>query len=269
MRVEGKVAIVTGAGLGIGKAIALTLAKEGADVVVADVDLQSAEKVVDEVKSMGRKGLAVKVDVSKKEDVDQMVKKTLDAFKRIDILVNNAGTEKIAPSIELSEADWDRVIDVNLKGEFLCSQAVGREMIKQKRGKIINIASTAGYRAMPGMAAYSASKSGVQQLTKVLAIEWARYNINVNSVSPGFTMTPMVETIFRENPEFLKDRVKAIPIQRANEPEEIANAVLFLASEESDTIVGQDIVVDGGSCAIHPGSAVTLVLESREQSDSA
>jgi len=253
MKLEDKVAIVTGAGQGIGRAIALTLAREGADVVVNDVDLELAEKVAGEIKSQGRQAQAIKADVSNSEEVNQLVNKTLDNFKRIDILVNNAGIDKLIPAIELTEALWDSMININLKGQFLCSQAVGRQMIKQKRGKIINIASIAGHVAQPGQAAYGASKGGVLQLTKVLAIEWAKHNINVNAVSPGATITPMVENIIKEHPDILKNYLGRIPSRKIAKPEDIANAVLFLASPESDDIIGQEIIIDGGICALHPG----------------
>ncbi len=253
MKLEGKVAIVTGAGQGIGKTVALTFAQEGANVVVNDVDLELAKRVADEIKSMGSKAKAIKADVSNSAEVNQLVNQTLDTFKRIDILVNNAGIDKLVPALELTEVQWDGMINVNLKGQFLCSQAVGRQMVKQKQGKIINIASIAAHVAMPGQVAYGASKGGVLQLTKVLAIEWAEYNINVNAVSPGATMTSMVEKIVKENPEILGNYLGRVPLRRIAKPEDIANAVLFLASAEADDITGQEIVVDGGISALHPG----------------
>ncbi len=201
MRLEGKIAIVTGAGRGIGEAIALTMAKEGANVVVNDVDLKLAKKVADEITLLGREALAVKADVSNGEEVNQLVNKTLDKFKKIDILVNNAGIGKVVLTVEETEAHWDNVIDINLKGQFLCTQAVGKQMIKQQRGKIVNIASIMAHVGSPGQAAYGASKSGVVELTRALAVEWARYNINVNAVSPGITMTLMVKSVMEENPE--------------------------------------------------------------------
>jgi len=253
MKLEGKVAIVTGAGMGIGRAIALTLAQEGADIVTADIDLELAKKVNEEIKSLGRQAQAIKADVSSSEEVNQLVNKTLDNFKRIDILINNAGITELAPAEEMTETLWDKHIDICLKGPFLCSQAVGRQMIKQKRGKIVNIASIAGHVAMPGNAAYGASKGGVLQLTRVLAVEWAKYNINVNAVSPGVTMTAIVENMMKDHPEMVKNYLARIPTRRAAKPEDIANAVLFLVSSESDDVTGQEIIVDGGVCALHPG----------------
>jgi len=244
---EGKVAIVTGAGTGMGESHALALAKAGADIVVADIDLELAEKVAGEVESMGCRALAVKVDVSNSEEVKQLVKKTLDAFQKIDILINNAGIDRLYPAEELPEAEWDAMINVNLKGTFLCSQEVGRQMIKQKSGKIINIASTAANRGYQRQAAYSASKGGVLVLTKALAVEWAKYNINVNSVSPGTTMTPL----FMAQGINVDGRIKRTPLGRLNKPENISDAVLFLASPASDNITGQDILVDGGVAALY------------------
>jgi NAD(P)-dependent dehydrogenase (short-subunit alcohol dehydrogenase family) len=253
MRLEGQVAIVTGAGQGIGRAIALTLARESAAVVVNDVNLESAKKVVDEIKNQGGEAQSVKADVSKAEEVTQLVKETLDKFKNIDILVNNAGWSNLIPAIELTETQWDTIVDINLKGQFLCSQAVAKQMFKQKRGKIVNIAALSGRVAMPGLVAYGASKAGVLQLTRVLAIEWAEYNINVNAVSPGVTLTPLVESAFKEKPDILKSYLERIPLKRAAKPEDIANAVLFLASSEADDITGQEITIDGGTSALHPG----------------
>lgn len=261
MKLGKKVAIVTGAGSGIGKAIALAFARAGADVLIADIDLQSAKEAAGEIISLGRQAHAVKVDVSNSEEVCELVKKTLTYFTRIDILVNSAGVDKIVPAEELTEADWDGMISVNLKGTFLCSQAVGRQMIKQRRGKIINIASTGAHSGGVGQAAYCASKGGVLLLTKVLAIEWAKYNINVNSVSPGPTRTRFLEKLIKEYPELLEVRQKMIPLRRLNKPDDIASAALFLASPESDNIVGQDIIVDGGACAAHPGAAYALAVE--------
>ena len=250
MRLEDQVAVVTGAGQGIGRAIALTLAREGAAVVVNDVNLESAKKVAEEIKSRGGKAQPIKADVSNGEEVNTLVEKTLDNFKKIDILVNNAGTAKLTPTIELTEAEWDSTIDVNLKGQFLCSQAVAKHMIQQKRGKIVNITSLAAHVGTPSLLAYSASKGGVIQLTKVLAVEWGKHNITVNAVSPGLTMTELVKAVFKDRPEFTEG-VERIPLKRLAEPEDIANAVLFLASPEADYVTGQVLAVDGGTLAVH------------------
>ena len=251
-RLEGKVAIITGAGIGMGESHARRFAEEGAAVVLVDIDLPSAEKVTAEIKAKGQRALAVKADISNKEAVQQMVKKALDAFGKIDILVNNAAIFKGAPAVELSEADWDANLNINLKGTFLCAQAVGRHMIERKQGKIVNIASVSGHRGGPVTgAAYCASKGGVLTLTQQLAVEWAPYNINVNSVSPGTTTTPMLMNSFKSFGMSIDDHIRWIPLSKANRPEDMTNAVLFLASAESDTITGQDILVDGGITALY------------------
>lgn len=261
MKLEGKIAIVTGGASGIGRAIAHTFAKEGAIVVIADIDLPSSEKVVDEIKSLRGKAQAIKTDVTKSAEVNQLVGKTLDTFKKIDILVNNAGITLLALPEKESEAQWDSQIATNLKGPFLCSQAVGRQMIKQKRGKIVNIASTSAHRGTSKAAAYSASKGGVVSLSQVLAVDWAKYNINVNVVSPGTTLTPIIEKLgaeVKDTQEFMRKRAEAIPLQRMNRPEEIASVVLFLVSAESDAMTGQVVIMDGGACALHPSAVSTL-----------
>ncbi|MBU2535050.1 MAG: 3-oxoacyl-ACP reductase FabG [Chloroflexi bacterium] len=251
MRLKKQVAIVTGAGQGIGRAIALTLVREGATVVVNDIDLEKAEKVAEEIYAQGGQALPVQADVSKAKDVDILVKKTLDSYKRVDILVNNAGVAKMTRLLELTEAEWDRTMNINIKGQFLCSKAVIAQMIKQKRGKIVNIASLAAHIGAPGLAAYGASKGGVVQLTKALAVELGKYNIMVNAVSPGLTMTELIKSAVKDRPDFIEG-MDRIPLRRAAEPEDIANAVLFLASSESDYITGQVLIVDGGLMAIHP-----------------
>lgn len=253
MKLKERVAIVTGAGQGIGQVIALTLAKEGATVIANDVNLESAKKVVDDIKNQGGQGHPIKADVTKAAEVKKLVKETLDNFGKIDILVNNAGWSNIIPAIELTETQWDTLVDINLKSQFLCSQAVARHMIEQKRGKIVNIAALSGRVAMPGLIAYGASKAGVLQLTRVLAIEWAEYNINVNAVSPGITLTALVEDAFKDKPDVLKSYLERIPLKRAAKPQDIANAVLFLASSDADDITGQEITVDGGTSVLHPG----------------
>ncbi len=251
MKLEGQVAIVTGAGQGIGRAIALTLAREGATVVVNDIDLEKAEKVAEEIKSQGGQALPVQADVSVGDEVNNLVEKTLDSYKRVDILVNNAGVAKMTRFLELTEAEWDRTMNINIKGQFLCSKAVIAHMIKQKRGKIVNIASLAAHIGAPGLAAYGASKGGVVQLTKALAVELGKFNIMVNAVSPGLTMTDLIKSVVKDRPDFIEG-IDRIPLRRAAEPEDIANVVLFLASSESDYITGQVIIVDGGLMAIHP-----------------
>lgn len=251
MRLEKQVAIVTGAGQGIGQAIAITLAREGAAVVVNDVAPERADKVAQEIKSLGGQALAVTADVSKAEEVSMLVAKTLADYKKIDILVNNAGIARMIRLLEMTEADWDSHMNNNIKSQFLCSKAVIEHMVQQKRGKIINIASLAAHIGTPGLSAYGASKGGVAQFTKALAVEFGKYNIMVNAVSPGLTLTEMVKQAGKDRPDFLEG-MDRIPLRRAAEPEDIANTVLFLASAESDYITGQVLIVDGGLMAIHP-----------------
>jgi len=253
LKLEGQVAIVTGAGQGIGRAVALALAREGCNVVVNDTNLSSAQQVAAEVEALGRRSRAIQADVSSAKEVEEMVDTAIRDFKKIDILVNNAGVDRLIPVLEMTEAQWDSMIDVNLKGTFLCSRVVGRQMVKQNGGRIINIASIAGSVAMPGQAAYGASKGGVLQLNRVLAVEWAKYNIYVNAVSPGATLTPMVEKILKEHPELNKNYMGRVPLKKFASPEDIADAVLFLASAGSRDITGQEITVDGGIRALHPG----------------
>lgn len=251
MKLEGQVAIVTGGAQGIGRSIALTFAREGADIIIYDIDSELAINVSNEINALGRQSLAIKCDVSNSKDVSQATKQVMDNFKNIDILVNNAGIGAPSPFEKISEDEWDKTINVNLKGVFLCSQAIGIQMIKQKYGKIINMTSTQAHVAAPLMAAYAASKGGILALTRVLAVEWANYNIKVNAVSPSLTNTPRVERISGELSNYYRDRVKRVPSRRLNEPEDVANTVLFLASPDSDNIIGQAIIVDGGICALH------------------
>lgn len=254
MRLEGKVALVTGAAQGIGQAVALVFAREGADVIPVDINLELAQKVADEIRSLGRKAEAIKADVSKSRDVDRMTAYALDKFKRIDILVNNAAPSNRdrLPIEDTTEAMWDRMLDVNLKGAFLCSKAVGKGMIEQKSGKIINIASTAGTFAAPGHLPYCVSKGGLLQLTRVFAAEWGRHNINVNAVSPAGTLTAQSEYSAKERPGRAKASLRRYPLRRYNRPEDVANAVVFLASSDADNITGADVMVDGGVHAVQP-----------------
>ncbi|TAK34459.1 MAG: SDR family oxidoreductase [Chloroflexota bacterium] len=254
-RLEGKVAIITGAGTGIGESHARRFAQEGAAVVLADINLPAVQSIAGDIEKEGGKALAVKLDVSQKAEVEDAVKTTLDAFGKIDILVNNAGVFERIPSVELSEAEWDRDLNINLKGTFLCCQAVGRHMVERRQGKIVNTASVSASRGGPlGAAAYCAAKAGVLGLTRELAMEWARYGINVNAVSPGATITNMMKSHFEESGLDEQEHArKWIPLRRSNRPEDMTNAVLFLASSEAETITGHDIPVDGGISAVFVG----------------
>ena len=246
MKMEGKVGIVTGAGRGIGRGIALALAKEGANVVVADIDGVNAESVAKEIEQMGRKAIGVQIDITKMSDATAMVEKTLAAFGKIDILVNNVGWNKVQPFVNGNEEFWDRVIAINLKGPIICCRAVIDNMIQNNYGKIINIASDAGRVGSTGESVYSASKAGVITFTKTMAREMARYKINVNCISPGPSDTPFLAQVSAENPKLMEAVKKGIPLRRLGQPEDIANAVVFMASDDSEYITGQTLSVSGG-----------------------
>jgi NAD(P)-dependent dehydrogenase (short-subunit alcohol dehydrogenase family) len=244
------VAIVTGARRGIGKAIALAMAQAGADIAICDRVIEDGElnAVAEEVKRLGRRSLAVQADITQKAEVDGLVKGVVDEFGVIDILVNNAAMNIRAPLLELREDGWDRVINTDLKGYFLCSQAVGKRMVEQKRGNIINIASTAAIKAAPEMGAYCIAKAGVVMLTRVLAVELAKYNIRVNAIAPYMVKTKFSQPLWSD-PETLKQLESEIPLGRLAEPGDIIGSVLFLASDASSYITGHTIIVDGGLSA--------------------
>lgn len=243
MRLKDKVAIITGGARGIGCAIALLFAKEGADIAIADLNLEEAEKTAGEIELLGRRTLAFEVDVTDYLKVEVAVNKILDKFGKVDILVNNAGITKDNLILRLSDADWDAVITVNLKGTFNCTKAVSRVMLKQRSGRIINIASIIGIIGNTGQANYAASKAGIIALTKTTAKELASRNINVNAVAPGFIQTEMTA---RLSEEVRQKMLKVIPLARFGLPQDVANLCLFLASDESSYITGQTLVVDGG-----------------------
>lgn len=245
-RLKDKVAIVTGAGSGNGRGIALRLAEEGARITVADVSQTGADETVAMIAAAGGEALAVRADVSQKEQVEAMVAATVQHFGAVDILVNNAGVETLIPFLDLPEAEWDRVLAVNLKGPFLCTQAAAKEMIKAGRGgKVVNIASINSAVALVGQAHYVSSKGGLLLLTKSLALELAPHNINVNAVGPGVIETAMT-TNSLSNPARKEMFLNRIPLKRIGQPRDIGNAVLFLASDEADYITGTILYVDGG-----------------------
>jgi 3-oxoacyl-[acyl-carrier protein] reductase len=243
MELKTKVALITGAAQGIGKAVTLVLARHGADVVVADVNIEKAQETAREVEALGRAAMAVRVDVTHLEDVEKMVEAAMQRFGKIDILVNNAGIARDKLILRMTEEDWDTVLNVNLKGTFNCTKAVIKYMSKQRSGKIVNIASVVGMMGNPGQANYSASKAGVIGLTKTVAREFAARGINVNAIAPGYIQTPMTEVL----PEKAKEELKRlIPMERLGQPEDVAHAVLFLVSETSSYITGNILNVNGG-----------------------
>lgn len=246
MKLEGKVALVTGAARGIGRSIALLFAKEGAHLILDDILEDKVREVAEEIKGFGGEALPVKADVSKSDQVAFMVSKAMDRFNRIDVLVNNAGVNETGLAEDFAEHSWDNVLGTDLKGVFLCSQVVGREMIKKRQGSIVNISSIAGFNALPGRVGYCSAKSAIIMLTKVLAIEWAKHNIRVNAVAPGYVRTKMIEEMMELGVLDEKKITQRTPMQRISHPDEIARIVLTLSSEESSYITGATISVDGG-----------------------
>jgi len=266
-RLNGKVAIVTGSGHGIGKAVALRLAHEGADIIVADIDITSTEQTVQEILAVGRKAVAHSIDLANISQIRSMVGRVVNEFGRIDILVNVAGVALTKPFLDFTEDEWDRVLDVNLKGTVFCIQAVAAQMIEQvpeevrkagqankSYGKIVNFSSISGRRGRELQVAYAASKAAIISVTQSAALAFREVNINVNAVAPSVVPTPMWEQIDKdysrilgmETGQSMKEFIERIPLKRAGSPEDIAAAVAFLCSSDSDYITGQTLNVDGG-----------------------
>ncbi|MDA8218098.1 MAG: 3-oxoacyl-ACP reductase FabG [Dehalococcoidales bacterium] len=247
MRLKDRVALVTGGSRGMGQAIALGFAREGADVAVNYVsNAAGAEQTVARIKELGRRAIAVRVDTRVTAEVDAMVAQVIAAFGRIDILVNDAGVLTRAPFMEISEEEYDRVVDTNMKGYFLVGQAVAREMIKQGKGKIINVVSEAQQKALPGLAHYGASKGGAYMLSHGMALDLAPHKINVNIIAPGPTLTDMTRQRMAD-PANLATTLQRIPWGRVGRPEDVVGAAVYLASDEAENVTGATIAVDGGS----------------------
>lgn len=252
MRVDGKVALVTGTGSGLGQVTAIALAQSGADLALTELPGKEdlAEATAAEIRKLGRRAVVVSLDVRKVPMIREAVDRVLRAYERIDILVNNAGINIAKWATDVTEEDWDNVLDINLKGVFFCSQTVAnKSMIPRRSGRIINIASQNGVIGYFYRAAYCSSKAGVVNLTRVLAIEWAKYGINVNAVGPTFVYTPLTAKMF-EDEAFKADVLSRIPLGRLAKPEDVVGAVVFLASPAADMVTGHTLLVDGGWTAL-------------------
>jgi NAD(P)-dependent dehydrogenase (short-subunit alcohol dehydrogenase family) len=240
-----KAAVVTGCNRGVGYGIASAMAAAGADVALVDREVSRLQALAAEIESLGPRAIICETDITREDAVIAMVRRVLDAFGSIEVLVNNAGIVHRTPAEETTYEQWRQTIDVNQTGTFLCGREIGKAMIRQKSGKIINMASINSVVARPNLAAYGASKSAVTQLTRCWALEWARHNINVNAVAPSFVMTEMTRKLFSD-PEIRRQLLERVPLGRIGSIEDVAGAVLFLASEVSNYITGQTLFVDGG-----------------------
>lgn len=252
MRMQGKVAIITGGAVGIGRATALLFGREGAKLVIADMDAEKGTEFEGTLKEMGLEGFFVKADVRESGEVEGVVEATMKRFGRIDTLVNNAGVAASIPVVELSEEDWDRIVDTNLKGTYLCCKYAIPKMIEGGGGTIVNLGSVHGLVGKARVAAYNAAKAGVINLTRNMALDYAPHNIRVNAVCPGYVETEMVRRAINrnENPaKAYEELVQLHPMGRLGRPEEIAHAILFLASDESSFATGSSLVIDGGYTA--------------------
>jgi len=245
MRLQDRVAVVTGGANGIGEAYSVGLAEEGARVVIADLDQEAGERIIQEIKKAGGEGIFIRTDVGQKEEVDNMVAETIKEYGKLDIIVNNAGILFTAPVEETTEEMWDKLFAVNVKGLFFCAQAAAKEMKKQKKGKIINISSIAAIGGQAGLCAYSSSKGAVLPITRVFALELASYNIQVNAILPGTTDTGMAKAAMAD-PEWTRQITAGIPMGRLGKTQDLLGAVLYFASDDSNYCTGQTLIVDGG-----------------------
>ncbi|MFF4456405.1 SDR family NAD(P)-dependent oxidoreductase [Streptomyces goshikiensis] len=245
-----RVVVVTGAASGIGKQTAIEFARQAAQVVVADIDERHGAAVVADMKNDGLDAIFVRTDLTSEADCENLIATATDTFGRLDVLVNNAGIEISTPLHEMSEQEWDKLVDTNLKSMFLCSKHALRHMIGARDGAIVNVCSVSGLVAWPGIAAYNATKGGVMMLTKSLAVDYAPYGIRANCVCPSIIDTPMTDTSIGNDASVKEEKAKLNPIGRLGTPEDVANAILFLASEKSSFITGAALTVDGGYTAI-------------------
>jgi len=249
LNTENKVALITGAARGIGRACCLALAEAGADIVAGLRDINQDSGLIAELNEMGVKSLPVQMDVSEKKQIDSAVKAASDHFGKIDILVNNAGIAPENPIVEYTEEDFDRTVNVNLKGTYFTSQAVGKLMIRQKFGRIINLSSQAGFIALPDESVYCMTKAGIAHLTTCFAAEWAEYNINVNAVAPTFIETPGTKK-WLDDPEFKENVLSKILLNKVGKPKDVSSAVVYLASPAGNMITGTTLMIDGGWTAV-------------------
>ena len=247
-RLQNKTALIVGAGAGLAKNFALAFAAEGADVCVAGRTLAKVEDTATQIVKAGRKSLAIEADIAKISDIDRMINTTVEHFGKIDILVNSAGILLNPPVMETTEADWDTIMNVQLKGVFFSIQKCLPIMLRQHKGKIINLASALGVKGKAGSSVYCAAKAGIINLTRALAVEFSSKGIYVNAIAPGFTVNPLTEHI-TSNPELLKEFINSIPLGRLGKPEEINGVAIYLASDESDFTTGTTIFADGGETA--------------------
>jgi NAD(P)-dependent dehydrogenase (short-subunit alcohol dehydrogenase family) len=248
LRLDGKVAVVTGASRGLGRAMAVALAEAGADVALLARSKGDLEETASAVRMLGRAALPLPVDVTRPEDAGRAVGEVRERFGRVDVLVNNSGVAVVKPLLETTDEDWHRILETNLTGAFRLCRAVGPTFIAQRHGKVINVASVLGAHGLPGYAAYSASKGGLVALTRALAVEWARYDVQVNAIAPGWFLTPMNAAAFAD--QKIRDRLlREVPARRLGKPEELGPLVVYLASSASDFVTGEVVFIDGGMLA--------------------